>query len=53
MQKAVNVPPMPVDKAIAMPIKATPYDHQKKAFEFVLEMFGVLKKEGDANDSNQ
>ena len=52
-----------------MPITSTPYDHQQKAFEFVLVefvlgIFGVLddakksdgfeqKKEGDANDSNQ
>ena len=47
-----------------MPITSTPYDHQQKAFEFVLGIFGVLddakksdgfeqKKEGDANDSNQ
>ena len=47
-----------------MPITVQPYDHQKRAFEFVLRIFGVLdgakksdgfeqKKEGDANDSNQ
>ena len=47
-----------------MPITVPPYDHQKRAFEFVLRMFGLPeaapkpyefaeKKEGDANDSNQ
>lgn len=54
MWKSVSaLPHMPVDKGAIMPIKVEPYDHQKKAFEFVLEMFGVRKKEGDANDSNQ
>jgi len=34
---------------IKMPVKVTPFDHQKKAFLFVLEMFGILEREGDAN----
>ena len=38
---------------IKMPVKVTPFDHQKKAFLFVLEMFGILEREGDANDSYQ
>jgi len=32
---------------LPMPIKATPYQHQRDAFEFVLRLFGVLRG-GDA-----
>ena len=40
-----------------MPIKVTPYEHQKKAFAFAMQVFGVFKEGGDArangNDSMQ
>lgn len=29
-----------------MPIKATPYEHQKKAFAFVMDVFGISDGEG-------
>ncbi len=51
-------------KVPAMPIRAKPYDHQQRAFEFACRIFGLMdegnkpedyhrKKEGGANDSNQ
>lgn len=30
-----------------MPVKATPYDHQKKAFTFALRVFGALQSESE------
>ena len=35
-------PPAPT----AMPIKATPYEHQKKAFAFAMNVFGISGGEG-------
>lgn len=32
-----------------MLIKAAPYDHQKKAFDFAMRVFGVFREEGDTN----
>ena len=29
-----------------MPIKATPYEHQKKAFAFAMNVFGISGGEG-------
>jgi len=37
---------------IAMPIKAKPYEHQIKAFNFVCRLFG-LTEGGDANEHFQ
>ena len=30
-----------------MPVKAEPYDHQKKAFVFAMKTFGVFQKESE------
>lgn len=38
-----------METEIYMPIRAHPYDHQRRAFEFALRVFGVLEKEGDEN----
>ena len=38
---------MAVTKNTTMPITVPPYDHQQKAFEFVLRTFGVWDKGGD------
>lgn len=35
---------------IMMPIKAVPYDHQKKAFAFAMKVFGVFREEGDSDE---
>ena len=32
---------------LLMPIKAAPYDHQKKAFAFAMRVFGVLPEESE------
>lgn len=39
---------------LMMPIKASPYDHQKKAFAFAMKLFGVFEEGGDglANDDD-
>ena len=43
------------DIAQMMPIKAVPFEHQKRAFAFAMKLFGVLKEGGSAyangNDS--
>lgn len=31
---------------LMMPIKAVPYEHQKRAFAFACEIFGVFREEG-------
>jgi hypothetical protein len=31
-----------------MPINASPYKHQREAFEFACQQFGLLTKGGDA-----
>ena len=28
---------------ISMPVKGTPYTHQREAFEFVMRLFGLVK----------
>ncbi|MCD8098065.1 MAG: hypothetical protein LUE31_08530 [Lachnospiraceae bacterium] len=36
-----------MEKEMYMPIRAHPYNHQRRAFEFALRTLGVLRKEGD------
>ncbi len=36
--------------SLPMPIKATPYQHQIRAFDFICEQFGLVKG-GDKNTS--
>jgi hypothetical protein len=36
-----------------MPIKGTPYKHQRAAFEFACRLFGLADKPGDAPDDNK
>lgn len=31
---------------LMMPIKAVPYEHQKRAFAFACKIFGVFREEG-------
>ena len=38
--------------ATLMPIKAVPFEHQKEAFAFVMEIFGVLEEEGNAYEKD-
>ena len=39
---------------LMMPIKAAPFEHQKKAFSFAMKIFGVLEEGGGAraNDND-
>lgn len=39
---------------LMMPIKAVPYEHQKKAFAFAMQVFGIFEEGGDAraNDND-
>lgn len=37
------------DIELMMPIKAAPYEHQKRAFAFACEIFGVFSEEGDGS----
>lgn len=39
---------------LMMPIKAAPFEHQKKAFAFAMRIFGVIEEGGDvrANDND-
>jgi len=34
---------------LMMPIKAVPFEHQKEAFAFVMEIFGVLDESCDSS----
>ncbi len=45
---------MDTNMELMMPIKAAPYEHQKKAFAFAMSIFGVFGEGGgdDAGDDN-
>lgn len=36
-----------------MPIRAVPYEHQKRAFAFACEIFGVFREEGGGRADGQ
>jgi hypothetical protein len=38
---------------LRMPIKGTPYKHQRAAFEFACRLFGLADKPGNAQDNDK